>query len=90
MEVGMPPKLVLSPVADDWFERLPDAALVREYRFLPHPANPAPLVEVGVETFRRWGLRGLAPKPLVLGGTRHYRVGEIRRWLRGEWKSEEA
>lgn len=23
---------------------------------------------------------------VVIGGTRHYRVGEIRRWLRGEWK----
>lgn len=86
----MPPRLVLSPVTDDWFGRLPDAALVREYRFLPHPANPAPLVEVGVETFRRWSLKGLAPKPIVIGGTRHYRVGEIRRWLRGEWSAEGA
>ena len=25
---------------------------------------------------------------LVVTGTRHYRVGEIRRWLRGEWSAE--
>jgi hypothetical protein len=23
---------------------------------------------------------------VVVGGTRHYRVGEIRRWLQGEWE----
>ena len=27
-----------------------------------------------------------ARKQLIFSGTRHYRVGEIRRWLRGEWK----
>lgn len=84
----MPPKMTLHPLPEGWFERLPDAALIREYRLLPHPENPTPLVEVGVETFRRWGLQGLAPKPIVIGGTRHYRVGEIRRWLRGEWSAE--
>jgi hypothetical protein len=86
----MPPKIAPLPLPANWFERLPDDALIREFRFLPHPENSAPLVEVGVETYRRWGLQGIAPKAIVIGGTRHYRVGEIRRWLRGEWSAEGA
>jgi hypothetical protein len=72
----------------DWFTQLADDALVREYKVLPHRTNPSPLVDVGYETWRRWGLQGLAPRPVVVGSTRHYRVGEIRRWLRGNWTPE--
>lgn len=81
----MPQRRSYTNLASDWFDCLPGVALVREYRVISHPDNPAPLVDVSAETFRRWGLQGLAPKPIVIGGTRHYRVGEIRLWLRGEW-----
>lgn len=84
----MPQRRLQTNASADWFDRLPDIALTREYRVLPNPDNSAPLVDVSAETFRRWGLQGLAPKPIVIGGTRHYRVGEIRRWLRGEWKPD--
>lgn len=87
-EVLMPPKISHLPLPAGWFERLSDDALIREFRLLPHPENGSPLVDVGVETYRRWGLQGIAPKAIVIGGTRHYRVGEIRRWLRGEWMAE--
>ena len=70
----------------DWFSHLPDDALVRELRVLPGPANAAPLVDVGKETLRRWSLEGKAPPPITVGATRHYRVGELRRWLRGQWQ----
>ena len=86
MEAQVPPKRNIPIASPDWFDCLPDIALTREFRVLPNPDNPAPLVDVSAETFRRWGLQGLAPKPVVIGGTRHYRVGEIRRWLRGEWE----
>lgn len=69
----------------DWFDRLPDDALVRELQVLPGPENPAPLVDISRETLRRWVIEGRAPRPVTLGATRHYRVGELRRWLRGEW-----
>ena len=84
----MPPKLLIPPLPDGWFDNLPDSALLREYRLLPRPGNHSPLVEVSPETFRRWGLQGLAPRAITIGGTRHYRVGELRQWLRGEWKAE--
>ncbi len=84
----MPPKTVTPSLPEGWFDNLPDAALLREYRLLRNPENLSPLIEVSAETFRRWGLQGIAPKPVVIGATRHYRVGEIRRWLRGDWKSE--
>jgi hypothetical protein len=87
MELEMPRKLNLTNRTPDWFDRLPGVGLVREYCILAHPDNPAPLIQVGAETFRRWGLQGLAPKPIVIGGTRHYRVDEIRRWLRGDWNA---
>jgi hypothetical protein len=81
----MPTKRQVHELRSDWFARLPDDALVRELRVLPGPANPAPLVDVGKETLRRWSLEGKAPRPITVGATRHYKVGELRRWLRGEW-----
>jgi len=83
----MPTKRQVHELRSDWFARLPDDALVRELKVLPGPANPAPLVDVGRETLRRWSLEGKAPRPVTVGATRHYRVGELRRWLRGEWSS---
>ena len=82
-------RLPCSP-SGDWFSHLPDDALVRELKVLPGPANPAPLVDVGKETLRRWSLEGKAPRPVTVGATRHYKVGELRRWLRGEWPAEAA
>lgn len=84
----MPQRRLKTNIPANWFDCLPDIALTREYRVLPGPENPAPLVDVAAETFRRWGLQGLAPRAITIGGTRHYRVGELRRWLRGEWKAE--
>ena len=83
----MPNKRQVHELRSDWFARLPDDALVRELKVLPGPANPAPLVDIGRETLRRWSLEGKAPRPVTVGATRHYRVGELRRWLRGEWSS---
>ncbi len=83
----MPTRRICPHSPPDWFDRLPDDALVREYRLLPKNGNPYPLIDVGTETWRRWGLQGLAPKPVVIRATRHFRVGEIRRWLRGNWKT---
>ena len=74
--------------ATDWFDRLPDSGLIREYYVLAHKKNPSPLVFVGSQTFRRWIKLGLAPPAVVIGGTRSYRVADLRRWLKGEWKSE--
>ncbi len=81
----MPQRRTPRTMSVDWFARLPDDALVRERLVLPGPDNPSPLVDVGRETLRRWGLEGKAPRPITVGATRHYKVGELRRWLRGEW-----
>lgn len=86
----MPAKRQVRSPRPDWFSYLPDEALVRELKVLPGPANPAPLVDVGKETLRRWSLEGKAPRPVTVGATRHYRVGELRRWLRGEWPIQAA
>jgi hypothetical protein len=86
----MPTKRKALKHAHDWFDLLVDDALVREYSVLPCPTNQSPLIDVGTETWRRWGLQGLAPRPIVIASTRHYRVGELRRWLRGEWKPKEV
>lgn len=86
----MPKKRKVCEPRCDWFAHLPDDALVRELKVLPGPANFAPLVDVGKETLRRWGLEGKAPRPVTVGATRHYKVGELRRWLRGEWVAREA
>ena len=81
----MPPKRLPQAPNPEWFDLLPAAAMFREHRLFPSPDNPTHLVDVDHETWRRWGLRGLAPRARVIGGTRHQNVGEIRRWLRGEW-----
>lgn len=82
----MPRKRQPKDFRSDWFDRLPDDALIRELHVLPGPCNPTPLIDIGKETLRRWGIEGKAPRPVTIGATRHYRVGELRRWLRGEWK----
>jgi hypothetical protein len=81
----VPQRRIPRSLPDDWFSRLPDDALIRERLVLPGPDNPAPLVDVGRETLRRWGIEGKAPRAIAVGSTRHYKVGELRRWLRGEW-----
>lgn len=83
----MPRRSSPRSASTDWFAALPDDALVRELKVLPGPDNPAPLLDVGKETLRRWSRSGKAPRPVTVGATRHYRVGELRRWLRGEWES---
>lgn len=81
----MPQRRTPRTLSVDWFARLPDDALVRERLVLPGPDNPAPLVDVGRETLRRWSREGKAPSAITVGSTRHYKVSELRRWLRGEW-----
>ena len=81
----MPRRRSCPKPAADWFERLPEDALVRELRVVSGPENESPLIDVGKETLRRYGLEGKAPRAVTIGATRHYRVGELRRWLRGEW-----
>lgn len=74
--------------AADWFDHLRDSHLLRECYVVDHEKNPSPLVFVGSQTLRRWIKLGLAPPPVVIGRTRSYRVADLRRWLKGEWKSE--
>ena len=84
----MPPPRTPSNLKPGWFDCLADVALVREFRLLSDPNNLSPLVDVSAETWRRWGVQGLAPRAITVAGCRFYRVGEVRAWLQGQWKPE--
>ena len=69
------------------FDKLPDAAMVRQAQLVPN-ANPlkregqTPLLDISASTFWRMIARGEFPKPLKLGANiTAWRVGEVRAWL---------
>jgi hypothetical protein len=40
------------------------------------------------ETLCRWGLQGLGPRFVKIGGTIRYDADEVDRWLRGEGEGQ--
>jgi hypothetical protein len=66
----------------DWFDHLPDAALIREQQIIPGDGNPSPLVNVSSSTWRRWTHKHSALAPIKLSsGVTVWQVGQLRKWL---------
>jgi predicted DNA-binding transcriptional regulator AlpA len=78
------PAKVQSPAtpASNWFDELPDAALVREHQIIDKGGNRSPLVCVSSSTWWRWVRAGKAPQPFRLSdGVSVWQVGRLRAWL---------
>lgn len=78
----MPAKPTQTRASLNWFDPLPDAALIREQQIIPSHENQSPLINVSPSTWWRWVRANKAPQPIKLSeGVTVWRVGDMRRWL---------